>query len=190
MPSRWVIRRLSCFFVWGAPFQPARLVGQGPFLLPEVVATPLADDKRVWHSSGGSPIFWDLLAPTPKTFTSHPSATHPHQSPAHLPPIPRPSPTNPPPIPTNPRWVWEGYRALIRRITPKVDIQHKRDWVFQDSGPLGQLKKRKCGMCRRSARESAIHLWRRSGRGHCRKYSAKFPRTFRRISAPFPGAIP
>ena len=38
------------------------------------------------------------------------------------------------------------------------------------------------------ARGSPIHSF-RSGRGHCRKFSAKFPQTFRRISAPFPGAI-
>ena len=29
---------------------------------------------------------------------------------------------------------------------------------------------------------SAIHLWGRSGRGHCRKISAKFPRNFRTLS--------
>ena len=39
---------------------------------------------------------------------------------------------------------------------------------------------------------SAIHLWGRLGRGHCRKFSAisaNFPQTFRRIFASFPGAI-
>ena len=38
---------------------------------------------------------------------------------------------------------------------------------------------------------SAIHLWGRSGRGHCRKFSAfrEISATFRRISAPFPDAI-
>ena len=39
---------------------------------------------------------------------------------------------------------------------------------------------------------SAVNLWGRSGRGHCRKFSANFreiSQTFRRISAPFPGAI-
>ena len=43
-----------------------------------------------------------------------------------------------------------------------------------------------------NGRSSAIHLWGRSGRGHCRKISANFRKmsaTFRRISAPFPDAI-
>ena len=98
------------FFVWGAPFQPARLVGQGPFLPPEVLATALADDKRVWHSSKRFPSFLGRVSAQPEDVHLPPIPTNPppipHQSPTHPPPIPtnpppipHPSPTNPPPIP-------------------------------------------------------------------------------------------
>ena len=86
---------------------------------------------------------------------------------------------------------------LIRLVDREVPtIQSERRWIRGCFSKISFPGFRASVVFAVSSKHSAIHLWGRSGRAHCRFFSVKFreisanfPQKPRKLSVPFPDAI-